>query len=473
MDLSFKNQIVSSFIGERFMDHEESFEHTSFVTSETLARLSYSTQKDAHTAIAFGKKSLKDSHAIETAEKSKRLKKVSQLLEEHSQIIANHITHEVGKPIQESLGEVKYAAGYFHWYSEKILQLSSDKRTSSLEKTSLKTLYQPVGLCFFITPWNFPLALAARKVSAAIATGCSCILRPCQEAPLTALALTMCLKEAGLGKYFQLLLGEINDTAIPLLESDAVRKVSFTGSTKVGKELYRQSAKTLKKLTLELGGNAPLIVFDDADLDLAITHAVFGKFRNSGQTCICPNRFMIQKAIYPKFKEAFIEKMKSLKIGDPFEKQTVISTALHKTSLEKYNTHLKDALLHGAKIVYQKQEEHSPVLLENIKTTMLCYLEENFSPIVPLLTFATAEQAIDMANETPYGLASYFFTKDHKTQDLLSQKLEFGMIGINTTKISCVETSFGGMKQSGFGKEGGDVGLYEYLVAKEIIELTP
>jgi succinate-semialdehyde dehydrogenase/glutarate-semialdehyde dehydrogenase len=379
------------------------------------------------------------------------------------------MTLEMGKTITEGLAEVEYAAGYFDWFAGEAERVYGTFVPSRHIHKRVSIVQRPVGPSAMITPWNFPIAMASRKIAAALAAGCTAVVKPAQECPLSLLSIASIAQEEGLPPgCLNVFFGDPQEIGEAFLTSGIIRKLTFTGSTNVGRYLYQNSAATLKKLTLELGGHAPFIVYDDANLQKAAEQAIASKFRNNGQTCVCPNRFYIHSKIHDEFVSALTDMAKQLKIGDPLDPKTNLSTAMHPTSVVKVKRHIEDALSKGAKVVLGGEEVFEPTILTGITEDMLISQEETFGPVIAISCFDSLGQVIEMANHTPYGLAAYVFTdsidKGHKTVELL----DYGVIGLNDGAPSAPEISFGGVKTSGFGREGGPSGIYEYLVEKTV-----
>ena len=462
---------LGSFIGGKFVSVGTKFQHHSVVTDEKLANIHKCRQADVKSAISAAASGQKRLDKLSAYERSELLHKIGDLLLEYKKEIAFYITHEMGKTLKEAEGEVVYTAGYFHWNAEEAVRILEKRIPSRSSDKKLLMMLKRIGPCFFVSPWNFPLAMAGRKVAPAIATGCSCIVKPCREAPLSMLVLAHIGKLAKLPPgALNILIGDHKTISPPIMDSPIIKKLSFTGSVEAGKTLYQQSAKTLKKVTMELGGNAPFIVFDDADLDLATDQAIFAKFRNAGQTCVAANRFLIQKTVLDDFLKLLKQKISKLKIGSPLNKSVFLTNILHPTSVEKMKKHIKDAIRKGAKPLLKAKQPFEPEILLNVKKNMLVYKLENFGPVIPIITFNKDQEAIKIANDTKDGLAAYAFTTSLKRSYLVTNGLEFGMIGLNDGLFSAPEASFGGMKDSGFGKEGGPDGIYEYLVETMVSE---
>ncbi len=398
-----------------------------------------------------------------------------QLMREHFEELARIITTEQGKPLRESRAEVLYAANYVRWFAEEAMRIYGDIIPSDSLDKRLFLLKQPIGVVAAITPWNFPLAMLCRKLAAALAAGCTCIAKPAPETPLTALFLASLCEKAGIpAGVLSVLTGDDVMIGATLMASPMVRKVSFTGSTEVGKLLMRQSADTVKKLTLELGGNAPCIVLQDADLDKAIEGAIFGKYRNAGQTCICVNRFLVQETIAQTFTDKLVEHSQKLIVGDGASETTEIGPLISEKAFNKVRALIDGAISEGAVCALASTTSSrgplfmSPVVVTGVKPEMRIASEEIFGPVSTITTFTSDDEAIRLANDTPYGLAAYVYSRDLRRALLCAEQLECGMVGINDTAISNVQAPFGGIKESGFGREGSRYGIDEYLTMKYI-----
>jgi len=395
------------------------------------------------------------------------LRRTAFLMRENREFLAELMAKEMGKPVTEGLGEVEYSASFFDWFAGEAERIYGMTVPSHHPYKSLMLVYEPVGVCGVITPWNFPLAMPARKIAAALAAGCTVAAKPSGETAASMLLFAHFFEKIGLPEgVFNVLLGDGKFIGKALLHSPIVRKISFTGSTEVGRHLYEHSAGTLKKLTLELGGHAPFLVFDDADLEIAVKEAVVAKFRNTGQTCVAANRFLVQKGIYDAFLERFTEAVKALQVGSPFDPATEVSTVLHPASEEKVRAHIDDALEQGAKALLKGKEPYEPTILTEVTPKMRIFREETFGPVAPITPFSTFEEGIALANDTPFGLAAYLCSSGLKQAHRAAAELQYGVIGVNDGLPSSAETSFGGVKQSGLGREGGPTGIYEYLVEK-------
>lgn len=401
------------------------------------------------------------------------LRRWFDLIVQHTEDLAQLITAECGKPLTEARGEVAYGASFVEWFAEEAKRAYGDTVPSPAADKRILVIKQPVGVCAAITPWNFPLAMITRKVAPALAAGCTVVVKPAEQTPLTALALGELATEAGFpAGVFNVLTGDPVAIGGTLTASPVVRKLSFTGSTEVGRLLMAQSAPTLKKLSLELGGNAPFIVFDDADLDAAVEGAIAAKYRNAGQTCVCANRFLVQDGIYDRFAEKLAARVASLKVGIGREAGVQQGPLIDAAALEKVEALVADAVAHGAMVLTGgKAAElggtfYSPTVLTNVTPAMRVAKEEIFGPVSPLFRFGSEDEAVTMANDTEYGLASYFYSRDVGRVLRVGEALEYGMVGINTGMISNEVGPFGGVKQSGLGREGSRYGMEEYLEIK-------
>ncbi|MDP9759577.1 MULTISPECIES: NAD-dependent succinate-semialdehyde dehydrogenase [Agrobacterium] len=383
------------------------------------------------------------------------------------------MTAEQGKPFAEAKGEALYAASFVEWFAEEAKRVYGDTIPSPTTDKRITILKQPIGVCAAITPWNFPAAMITRKAAPALAAGCTMIVKPAEQTPLTALALGVLAEEAGVpAGVFQVVTGAARDIGKVFTESDTVRKISFTGSTEVGRLLMAQSAPTIKKLSLELGGNAPFIVFDDADLDAAVEGAIVSKYRNAGQTCVCSNRIYVQDGVYDAFAEKLVKRVESLSVGEGTEPGVLIGPLIDQDAVAKVEDHVADALGKGAKIVTGGKRHarggtfYEPTVLTGATQAMKVAREETFGPVAPLFRFGTEDEAVAMANDTEFGLAAYFYTENVRRTWRVAEALEYGMVGHNTGLISNEVAPFGGVKQSGLGREGSHYGIEEYLEIK-------
>ncbi|VEB24173.1 NAD-dependent succinate-semialdehyde dehydrogenase [Avibacterium volantium] len=397
-----------------------------------------------------------------------------ELVLQHQEELAQIISLEQGKPIAESRGEVLYGASFIQWFAEEAKRIQGDMLPSDKSNHRLMAMKQPVGVVAAITPWNFPNAMITRKSAPALAAGCAVVLKPAPETPLSALALAELASQAGLPKGLLNVIPTTQavDVGKVLTESPIIRKLTFTGSTKVGKLLMAQSASTVKKLSLELGGNAPALVFDDADLDSAVEGVFASKFRNAGQTCICTNRIYVQAGIYEAFVQKFCEKVQQIKLGEANQPDVTMGPLIRQSAVEKVQRHIDDALQKGAKLVLGGKPADlggtffQPTVLKEVNQTMLVAKEETFAPLAPIFKFETEEQAIAMANDTEFGLAAYLFTQNINRIWRVSEALEYGIVGINEGLVTNEFAPFGGVKESGIGREGSHYGIDEFLELK-------
>ncbi|AHG19712.1 succinate-semialdehyde dehydrogenase [Chania multitudinisentens RB-25] len=387
--------------------------------------------------------------------------------------LAQLMTAEQGKPLAEARGEVAYAASFITWFAEEAKRVDGAVLQAPLASQRLVVVKQPIGVCAAITPWNFPAAMITRKAAPALAAGCTMIVKPAEQTPLTALALAKLAQDAGIpAGVLQVVTGEAAQVGKVLCDSPVVRKLSFTGSTEVGRILMAQCAPTIKKLSLELGGNAPVIVFDDANLDAAVAGIMASKFRNSGQTCVCANRIYVQDSIYDRLVEKLVAAVEQLKVGDGTQEGITQGPLIDQGAVEKVQSHIDDALIKGAHIATGGQPHalgrtfFQPTVVTGVTQQMSFAKEETFGPVAPLFRFHDEAEAIAMANDTEFGLAAYLFTQNAARQWRVPEALEYGMVGINTGLISNEVAPFGGVKQSGLGREGSRYGIEEYLELK-------
>lgn len=406
-------------------------------------------------------------------ERSRLLRNWFDLLMQHQDELATIMIVEQGKPFKEAKGEIAYAASYIEWFSEEAKRGYGDIIPSSASSEIL-VFKEAVGVCAAITPWNFPAAMITRKVAPALAAGCSILVKPASETPLTALALAKLAEKAGFpAGIFNVITGSSAKIGKIFTESPIIKKLSFTGSTQIGAKLMAQSAPTVKKMSLELGGNAPVLVFKSADLDQAVQGVMDTKFRNAGQTCVCANRIYVQSEIYEAFVEKLKLKVEQLQMGNGLDASTDIGPLINRKAVLKVEEHIQDALSKGASLVTGKitQNEDNwcvPTVVKDVTPEMLCAKEETFGPFAPIFKFSSEEQAISMSNDTEFGLASYVFTQDINQFIRVSRGLEYGMVGVNTGLISNAAAPFGGVKSSGIGREGSKYGMDEYLEMKYV-----
>ena len=412
--------------------------------------------------------------AMTAKERATVLRRWFNLITEHTDRLAVLITEEMGKPLAEASGEVAYGASFVDCFAEEGRRIYGDVINPHMTDKRIFAIKQPVGVVAAITPWNFPLAMITRKVSPALAAGCTVVIKPSEDTPLTALAVCELANQAGMPAGVINCVTGVDAPGIgEVLTGDSrVRKVTFTGSTQVGKILYRQCADSVKKLSLELGGNAPFIVFDDGDLDAAVDGAMLCKFRNAGQTCVCANRILVQSRIHDRFVDAFVERVKSMKVADGTTEGSEIGPLINADGKAKVEAHVDDALAKGATVVCGGSAHdagplfYSPTVLVGVTKEMRMASEETFGPVAPIYRFDHEDEAVQLANDTPYGLAAYFYTEDLSRTFRVYEGLDYGIIGVNTGIISTEVAPFGGCKESGLGREGGPHGIEEFLETK-------
>jgi succinate-semialdehyde dehydrogenase/glutarate-semialdehyde dehydrogenase len=409
------------------------------------------------------------------AERAMLLEAWYTLMLEHEEDLAHILTFEQGKPLAEARGEIRYGAGFVKWFAEEARRIGGSIIPSPTPDRRILVLKEAVGVCGIITPWNFPNAMITRKVAPALAAGCTVVIKPSEFTPYSALALGVLAERAGIpAGVINIVTGMPTAIGSELIGNETVRKISFTGSTRVGALLMRGAADSIKRLSLELGGNAPFIVFDDADIDLAVEGAIASKFRNGGQTCVCSNRILVQSGIYDSFAGKLAERVAQMKVGAGTEDGVVIGPMINEAAIDKIERHVQDALSKGAHILAQSnlvpdgRQYARPILLGGATTEMLLASEETFGPVAPLFRFEAEEAAVEIANGTPFGLAAYFYTQNLSRSWRVAEALEFGMVGLNTGAISTEVAPFGGVKQSGIGREGSQLGIEEYLEVKTL-----
>lgn len=424
-------------------------------------------------AIAAASAALPGWRAKTAKERAAILRKWFELMMANQDDLAVIMTAEQGKPLSESKGEIAYAASFIEWFAEEGKRIYGDVIPTVAADRRLVVIKQPIGVCAAITPWNFPAAMITRKAGPALAAGCTMVLKPATQTPYSAFALAVLAERAGVPKgVFSVLSGSSSEIGAELTASPVVRKLTFTGSTEVGAKLMAQCAPTIKKLSLELGGNAPFIVFDDADVDAAVEGAMLSKYRNAGQTCVCANRLLVQDGVYDTFVEKLAAKVKALKVGNGTESGVTTGPLIDENAVAKVEEHVSDAVAKGAKVVVGGKRHtlgglfYEPTVLANVTTAMKVTVEETFGPVAPVFRFKTEQEAIAMANDTEFGLASYFYARDIGRVWRVAEAIESGMVGINVGIISNEVAPFGGVKQSGLGREGSKYGIEEFLEVK-------
>jgi succinate-semialdehyde dehydrogenase/glutarate-semialdehyde dehydrogenase len=472
-DLSiFKNKCL---INGQWLSHSELVDVRNPADGKILTQVPKMEGVETKLAIDAANRALNAWKSLTAYNRAEILMKWHDLVVAHASDLATIMTLEQGKPLNEAKGEVLYAASYIKWFAEEARRAYGEIIPSEDNTKKILVTKEPIGVCAAITPWNFPAAMITRKVAPALAAGCTIIVKPAMETPLTAFALLGLAQDAGVPDgVINVLTGDSQKIGAEMTSNPIVRKLSFTGSTSVGSKLMADCAPSIKKLSLELGGNAPFIVFDDANLELAASELIKSKFRNAGQTCVCANRIYIQKGVYERFSNMFLEKVKQLKVGNGLEPNTDIGPLIDKKAVHKVRQHIEDALSKGASILIGG-EPHSngdnwfpPTVLLNANQNMQCANEETFGPLAPLICFDTIDEVIQMANNSEFGLAAYMFSENHRTIEKVSSRIEVGMVGVNTGIISTAVAPFGGVKSSGIGREGARAGLDEYLETKYI-----
>jgi succinate-semialdehyde dehydrogenase/glutarate-semialdehyde dehydrogenase len=468
----FKNKCL---INGQWLSHSELADVRNPADGKILTQVPKMNGIETKLAIDAANCALNSWKSLTAYKRAEILMKWHDLVVAHASDLGTIMTLEQGKPLSEAKGEVLYAASYIKWFAEEARRAYGEIIPSEDNTKKILVTKEPIGVCAAITPWNFPAAMITRKVAPALAAGCTIIVKPAMETPLTAFALLGLAQNAGVPDgVINVLSGDSQKIGAEMTSNPIVRKLSFTGSTSVGSKLMADCAPSIKKLSLELGGNAPFIVFDDANLELAASELIKSKFRNAGQTCVCANRIFVQKGVYDRFVEIFLKKVEQLKVGNGLESSTDVGPLIDQKAVHKLRQHIEDALSKGASILIGGEPHSkgnnwfSPTVLLNAKQNMQCANEETFGPLAPLIRFDTIDEAIQMANNTEFGLAAYMFSENHRTIEKVSSSLEVGMVGVNTGIISTAVAPFGGVKSSGIGREGARVGLDEYLETKYV-----
>ena len=471
----FKEQ---AFINGKWVDSKETFAVTNPATDELIASVSNLGSKDTELAIKVAEQALPAWRNKIGKERAQIMRKWFDLIIENTKDLATLMTLEQGKPLAEASGEVVYGASFVEWFAEEAKRVAGSIPTTTWGDKRMMVLKQPIGVCVAITPWNFPIAMITRKIAPALAAGCTIVIKPAELTPLSALALAELAVRAGIPDgVINIITADANQSVVigkTLCASPTVRHLSFTGSTEVGRILMEQCAPTVKKIALELGGHAPFIVFEDADIDAAVIGAISSKFRNSGQTCVCANRFYVHKKVQDQFVEKFAKAITAIKVGNGMEPGITQGPLIEAAALEKVEKHVADAISKGAKLVtggkrsIASKNFYEPTILSNVNNQMLITYEETFGPVAPIIPFETDEEVIALANNSQFGLASYFYSRDIGRIWKVAEALEYGMVGVNTGIISNEVAPFGGVKQSGLGREGSVYGMDEYLEMKYV-----
>jgi len=444
-------------------------------TGEKIASVPSLGTQETREAIEGASRAQEEWAARPAKERSVILRRWFELMMENQDDLAAILTAEQGKPLAEAKGEIAYAASFIEFYAEEAKRIYGSIVPAPTNDRRIVVLKQPVGVCAAITPWNFPAAMITRKAGPALAAGCTMVVKPATATPLSAFALAELGQRAGLPSgILSVITGKAGAIGGEMTANPLVRKLTFTGSTEIGKELMSQSAATMKKVSLELGGNAPFIVFDDADIDAAVEGAVASKYRNTGQTCICTNRFLVQSAVHDEFVEKLARKVAALKVGSGFEEGVAQGPLIDMAAVEKVEEHIADALAGGARL-HTGGKRHAkggtffePTVISDMKPGMKVTREETFAPLAPVFRFETDEEAVALANDTPFGLASYFYSRDIGRVWRIAEALEYGLVGVNAGLISTEVAPFGGYKESGLGREGGPWGIEEFLEVKYV-----
>ena len=463
------------FVAGEWRQAGETFEVLNPATGEVVAQVAKAGEAETNAAIAAAAEALPAWRSKTAKERSEILYRWYQLIQENKAFLGELMVAEQGKPLKEALGEVDYAASYIQWFAEEAKRANGEIIPAAKSGARILATREPIGVVAAITPWNFPLAMLTRKLGPALAAGCTGLIKPANNTPLSAFALLALADRAGVPKgVLNGVAGDTHAISDAIMASKTVRKISFTGSTEVGKTLVRNAADTMKKVSMELGGNAPYIVFDDADLELAVQGAIANKFRNSGQVCVATNRFYIQDGIYDDFVSRLGEEVKKLKVGNGMEEGVVVGPLIEPKGVEKVEQHVSDALGKGARVITGGERHalggnfYQPTVLADVTDEMKVAHEETFGPLAACLRFSTEEEVIRRANESEFGLAAYFYTQNLQRVFRVSQALESGMIGINECSVSTELAPFGGVKESGLGREGSVLGLEEYLEVKTL-----
>lgn len=469
---------TDALIDGEWVAGESRFEVNDPATGLKLVEVARLGRAETERAVAAAARAWGPWRAKTAKERAAILMRWFQLLHANADDLARIMTAEQGKPLAEAKGEVTYGASFIEWFAEEARRVYGETIPTTDNNKRYLVVRQPIGVCAAITPWNFPIAMITRKVAPALAAGCPVVIKPAEATPLSALAVAELAQRAGMPAGVLNIVTSDAEGSIEvgqvLCENDTVRHLSFTGSTEVGRILMKQCAPGIKKLSLELGGNAPFIVFDDADLDSAVEGALASKYRNAGQTCVCANRFYAQAGVYDAFVAKLAEKAAALKVGNGFEAGVAIGPLIDAAGLAKVESHVHDAVAHGATVVTGGKRAEGlggenffiPTVLSGVTPDMLCSREETFGPLAPVIRFETEAEVVTLANATEFGLASYFYSRDVGRIFRVGEALEYGMVGINTGLISTAEVPFGGVKASGLGREGGRQGIDDYLETK-------
>ncbi len=464
-----------AFIDGVWIDTGETFPVFNPATGEKLADMAYCGKNQTEVAIDAAQKAFQSWRKTTATERAAILNRWYALIMENRPFLGELMTAEQGKPLQEALGEVDYAASFIQWFAEEARRANGEIIPPVKPNSRIFATREPVGVVAAITPWNFPMAMLTRKLGPALAAGCTALIKPANETPLCANALLAIAEKAGVpAGVLNSVFGDTHAISDAIMASFDVRKITFTGSTAVGKTLVKNAADTMKRVSMELGGDAPMIVFDDADIDLAVSGTIANKFRNAGQVCVAINRLYVQDGIYDRFVEKLASAIRELKVGDGMTPGVTIGPLINEKGLEKVRRHVKDAMDKGGKVIVGGKQSplggtfYEPTLIANASDDMILAHEETFGPVAACFRFKTEEEAVKRANNTPFGLAAYFYSTNLSRVFRVSEAIEAGMIGINDTGVSTAVAPFGGVKESGLGREGSVLGLEEYLEVKTL-----
>jgi len=476
--LIFMQLKTQLYIDGKWIDGASTMPVTDPSDESVIANVQVASDKECAQAVDAAAKAFKTWSKSAPRVRAEILRKAFEIMVAESDRLAEIISKENGKVLSDAKGEILYAAEFFRWFAEEAVRINGEFRMAPAGDKRILVTKQPIGVSLLITPWNFPIAMITRKIAPALAAGCTIVIKPAELTPLSALALTELAERAGIpAGVINVLTADANQSIAigkTLCASPTVRHLSFTGSTEVGRILMEQCAPTVKKLALELGGHAPFIVFEDADIDAAVIGAMSSKFRNSGQTCVCANRFYVHKKVQDIFVEKFAKAVASIKVGNGMEAGVTQGPLIENAALEKVERHISDALSKGAKVVAggkisaQGGNFYEPTILSNVNNQMLITTEETFGPVAPIIPFESDEEVVRLANNSQFGLASYFYSRDIGRIWKVAEALEYGMVGVNTGLISNEVVPFGGVKQSGLGREGSVYGMDEYLEMKYV-----
>jgi succinate-semialdehyde dehydrogenase/glutarate-semialdehyde dehydrogenase len=457
------------------------FDVTDPATGNKVGSMPNGTEADVKAAIDAAAAALPGWRSTPAIQRARILRKAADLMRERADEIATTMTSEQGKALAEAKGEVEYAASFFEWFAGEAERVYGEIAPPMNTNNRVLVLRQPVGVVAAITPWNFPAAMMTRKLGPAMAAGCTSVVKPASATPLTAALVLRCIEDAGApaGVVNLVTSRDAGMVANTIFTDARVKKISFTGSTEIGKDLIRASAEQVKRLSLELGGHAPYIIFDDADLDEAVDGLIASKYRNAGQTCVCANRAFVQRGVYDAFRDKLKAKVEAMKVGHGLAEGTVIGPLIDSRAVDKADEHVQDAIAKGATLVtggqrltegeFAKGAFYAPTIIDGVTREMDIFYEETFGPVAGLTVFDTEDEVIALANDSIYGLASYFHTKDYARLMRVAERLEYGIVGANAGIISAANAPFGGVKQSGYGREGGSVGIDEYLDVKYVL----